>query len=41
MQQALDANIPVNSLGDFKVNMWSDQSKNFKHMLQRLNLKVI
>lgn len=41
MQLALDANIPVNLLGDFKVNMWSDQSKTFKHMLQRLNLKVI
>lgn len=41
MQQALDANIPVILLGDFKINMLSDQSKNFTHMLQRLNLKNI
>lgn len=41
MQQALHVNIPVNLLGDFKVNMLSDQSNIFKHMPQRLNLKYI
>ena len=38
LQQALDLNIPILLLGDFNVNMLSNQSRQFKLLLQRLNL---
>ena len=41
IQQVLDTNLPIVLLGDFNVNMLSDQSKQFKLLLQRLNLTNI
>ena len=38
MEKAMQSAIPIFLLGDFNVNILSEQSRNFKLLLQRMNL---